>query len=90
MQRLKVASTNFGFVLDCDELIEKYGQGETDIVRCDNCHYEQLIHSAGVHITEGGSVKVYADKDTFCCPNCDDNGSSEGAPEGINMNRWNL
>lgn len=28
------------------------------------------MESEGVHISEGGSIKVYSVVDDFCCPNC--------------------
>lgn len=51
-------------------MVEKYGQGEITIQKCQTCGNEQMIRSAGVHVTEGGSVMVFADQDEFSCPRC--------------------
>lgn len=53
-------------------MVEKYGKGEMNTQKCKTCSYEQVIHSAGVHVSENGAVKVYAEEDFFWCPNCVD------------------
>ena len=55
-----------------DDLVQKYGQGEVSIQKCETCNYEKIIHSSGVHHDEGGCVKVYSEEDEFSCPNCDE------------------
>jgi hypothetical protein len=54
-----------------DNLVEKYGVGNTSTRKCKSCSYEQVICSSGVHVSDNGAVKVYADEDTFHCPTCD-------------------
>ena len=40
--------------------------------KCETCHYEQWIRTAGTHVTENGSIQVFVDDDDeFLCPNCD-------------------
>ena len=46
-----------------DNLIDKYGKGSTQIHKCQTCEYEENIYSEGTHITEGGSLMVYAEQD---------------------------
>ena len=46
--------------------MQKYGQGEVSIQKCETCNYEKIIHSSG------GCVKVYSEDDGFSCPNCDE------------------
>ena len=41
--------------------MQKYGQGEVSIRKCETCNFEKIIHSSGVHHDEGGCVKVYSD-----------------------------
>ena len=53
-----------------ENLMEKYGEGSTHIHKCQKCEYEQNIYSEGTHVTEGGSLMVYAEEDEFICPNC--------------------
>lgn len=53
-----------------DNMVGKYGAGETSLFKCPTCDYEQEIRSSGVHISEGGSVSVFSEEDEFCCPNC--------------------
>ena len=53
-----------------DNIIDKYGEGSTQIHKCQTCEYEEKIYSGGTHITEGGSLMVYAEGDEFVCPNC--------------------
>lgn len=43
--------------------MQKYGQGEVSIRKCDTCNFEKKIHSSGVHHDEGGCVKVYSEED---------------------------
>lgn len=62
-----------------DTLKRKYGEGENSIRKCETCDYEQVIYSGGVHETEDGCLRVYAEEDKFSCPNCqcdNDNGTS--------------
>lgn len=40
--------------------------------KCKTCAYEQVIHSAGVHMNENGCIQVYSEEDFFFCPNCSD------------------
>ena len=54
-----------------DNLMDKYGEGSTQIHKCQTCEYEKKIYSGGTHISEGGSLMVYAEEDEFVCPNCD-------------------
>ena len=56
-----------------DDLIEKYGGGETFTRKCDTCDYEQEVRSEGVHVSNGGSIQVFSDEDEFSCPNCNTN-----------------
>ena len=55
-----------------DDLVQKYGQGEVSIRKCETCNFKKIIHSSGVHHDEGGCVKVYSEEDEFSCPNCDE------------------
>ncbi len=50
-------------------MVEKYGEGDTSIHKCRTCDHEQEIRSAGVHVSEGGSISD--NEDEFYCPNCD-------------------
>ena len=54
--------SNFWLV---DNLMDKYGEGSTQIPKCQTCEYEKKIYSCsgGTHITEGGSLMVYAEED---------------------------
>ena len=62
------------FIADVEEeLTQKYGKGKTSLRKCETCDYEQVIQSAGVHVSESGPIKVYADDDKFSCPKCDGN-----------------
>lgn len=62
------------FIVDVEEeLTQKYGKGKTSLRKCETCDYEQVIQSAGVHVSESGAIKVYADDDKFSCPKCDGN-----------------
>ena len=56
-----------------EELTQKYGKGKTRLRKCETCDYEQVIQSAGVHVSESGAIKVYANDDNFSCPKCDGN-----------------
>lgn len=56
----------------CHDLVQKYGQGEVSIQKCETCNYEKIIHSSGVYHDEGGCVKLYSKDDEFSCPNCDE------------------
>ena len=52
------------------------------IHKCNTCDYEKEVHSAGVHMSTDGSLKVYSEDDEFQCPNCsedDPNQSKLGA-----------
>ena len=51
--------------------MQKYGQGEVSIRKCETCNFEKIIHSGGVH-HDGGCVKLYSEEDEFSCPNCDE------------------
>ena len=53
-----------------DNLIDKYGKGSTQIHKCQIREYEENICSEDTYITEGGSLKVYAEGGKFVCPNC--------------------
>lgn len=69
---------NISLLAACEEeLIQKYGEGGRHVRKCDTCHYEQVIHSAGVHVSPDGSIKVYAEPDEFSCPNCEQEGVDE-------------
>ena len=46
-----------------DNLMDKYGEGSTQIHKCQTCEYEKKIYSGGTHISEGGSLMVYAEED---------------------------
>lgn len=50
--------------------MKKYGEGVVNTKKCTTCQYEMSMESEGVHISEGGSIKVYSVVDDFCCPNC--------------------
>jgi hypothetical protein len=39
-----------------DDLLEKYGGGETFVRKCDTCNYEEDMRSEGVHISLMGDV----------------------------------
>ncbi|XP_044183032.1 uncharacterized protein LOC122947312 [Acropora millepora] len=57
-----MADTSQGNLKDtADDLVQKYGQGEVSIQKCETCNYEKIIHSSGVHHDEGGCVKVYSE-----------------------------
>ena len=58
-------------MISVDDLIEKYGGGESFVRKCDNCDYEQEIRSDGVHVSDGGSIQVLSAEDEFICPKCD-------------------
>ena len=51
-------------------MVEKYGQGEISVRKCDTCDYEQEIRSDGVHVSAAGAVSVFCDEDEFFCSNC--------------------
>ena len=53
-----------------DNLVSKYGQGESHLQKCPTCEYEEELKTSGVHVSEGGPVRVYAADDEFSCPNC--------------------
>ena len=53
-----------------ESLVDKYAQGKKSVRKCQTCDHEQVIHTGGVHVTEGGSLKVYDEEDMFSCPNC--------------------
>ena len=59
------------FLIEVHDMCEKYGYGKRDSRKCGSCNYEQVLRSTGVHISEGGSISVYADEDEFSCPNWD-------------------
>ena len=68
----------FAFILDTivsnhvsvvDNLVSKYGQGESHLQNCPTCEYEEL-KTSGVYVSEGGAVIVYAADDQFSCPDC--------------------
>lgn len=69
------------FLILVDELVENYGLGKTKIKKCKSCWYEQAIESSGVHVSQNGAVKVYADPDPFYCPTCHTYESCEDANE---------
>lgn len=54
-----------------ESLVDKYGEGKNFVRKCHTCDYEQVIHTDGVHTSEGGSLMVYDEEDRFSCPNCD-------------------
>ena len=49
-------------------MVEKYGEGDTSIHKCRTCDHEQEIRSAGVHVSEGGSISVFKKKMSFIVP----------------------
>jgi hypothetical protein len=53
-----------------DELTSKYGRGTMLSEKCPKCGYEVELFSAGVHESESGALRVYADDDQFICPRC--------------------
>ncbi|CAB4039315.1 Hypothetical predicted protein, partial [Paramuricea clavata] len=54
-----------------DVLVEKYGQGEVSVRKCETCEFEQTVRTAGAHVNgDEGSVMVFTDDDEFICPNC--------------------
>lgn len=66
------------YFIACEiELKEKYGDGDKHVRKCETCDYEQVIHSAGVHVSEGGAIKVYTDADVFSCQNCEKDNMNE-------------
>ena len=71
-----------------DNLMDKYGEGSTQIHKCQTCEYEKKIYSGGTHISEGGSLMVYAEEDEFVCPNCDPSavdGNDSDAGKRVNI-----
>lgn len=71
-----------------EELTQKYGKGKTSLRKCETCDYEQVIQSAGVHASESGAIKVYADDDKFSCPKCDGNEDNlDEVPESLDKNK---
>ena len=52
-----------------NDMVERYGQGEISVRKCDTCDYEQKIRSDGVHVSAAGAVSVFCDEDEFFCPN---------------------
>jgi len=63
-------------------ITQKYGKGKTNLRKGETCDYEKVIQSAGIHVSESGAIKVYADDDKFSCPKCDGNkGNLDEVPE---------
>ena len=59
------------FSISVEVLVEKYGQGEVYVRKCETCKFEQTVRTAGTHVNgDNGSVMVFADDDEFVCPNC--------------------
>ena len=59
------------FSISVEVLVEKYGQGEVYVRKCETCEFEQTVRTAGTHVNgDNGSVMVFADDDEFVCPNC--------------------
>ena len=69
----------FANLIPVDDLIAKYGEGQTFVRQCSTCEYEQDIRSKGVYLSAGGAVAVFFTEDEFSCPNCDANQSSNEA-----------
>ena len=40
-------------------------------VTCPDCGFEDVIASAGTHVSAGGAVSVYSQDEVFVCPHCD-------------------
>ena len=58
-------------ILLVENLVDKYGKGKNFVRKCQTCDHEQVIRTAGVHTSAGGSLMVYDEEDTFSCPNCE-------------------
>ena len=58
------------FCILVEVLVEKYGQGEVYVRKCETCEFEQTVRTAGTHVNgDKGSVMVFADDEEFICPN---------------------
>jgi hypothetical protein len=68
-----------------NDIVEKYGQGEISVRKCDTCDYEQEIRSDGVRVSAAGAVSVFCDEDEFFCPNCNSNKSSHEVEDVVSI-----
>lgn len=52
------------------KLVAKWGQGRCNTVQCPNCDYENIRETAGVHLLDNNSVKVYSQQENGNCDHC--------------------
>jgi len=53
-----------------EELKINYGEGDILEETCPKCGYQVELYSAGVHESNSGVLRIYADDDQFICPRC--------------------
>lgn len=50
--------------------MNKYGRGKLFSEKCQNCGHKEELLTDGVHESESGGIRVYAEDDMFSCGKC--------------------